>query len=376
MMRIYLKAYQKYLLAFCLLLSLAQSSYAWRITEIMSPFPPHCVSENQWVDPYQFNPMNLFDGQKSVWDICAIAVKEPGYAIDFKLESAIQIDELRITLDPKAKRTITKIDVMFYLTDLSAKYPYALQEVDLYENQEKIIFKDMLAWNTRLKKLDRNFDQKRIDLGLDEKGIAPPIRFDKIGIVVREISEGQGAVGIEEIQLLLKGKTLVLENETELRHQHAEFIGKAYRYILENNVLINDQAKWVFSDQGSIWYQGELTEAIAKLLKITAKKKADWQVDQPVKVGFWRFEKQHIEVSDLTKKKFLPLSLWVDEAPRKMQIDHPLYGGTYQVKTALAEEQEEAEPDPNADPNADPKANSKNKPNLKPEEKAPSFRTN
>jgi hypothetical protein len=359
------KPYQKYLLSFCLILASVQAAYAWRITEIISPFPPHCVSENQWLDPVQFNPMNLFDGQKSVWDICAIAVKAPGYTVDFKLEAPLQIDELRISLDPKAKRKITKIDVLFYLNDLSAKYPYALQEVDLYENQEKIIFKDMLAWNTRLKKMDRNFDQKRIDLGLDEKGITPPIRFDKIGIVVREMSEGQGAVGIEELQFLLKGKTLVLENEKDIRSQHAEFIGKAYRYILENNVLIGDQAKWVFSDQGAIWYQGELTEAIAKILKISGKKKTEWQADQPAKIGHWRFEKQHIEISDLSKKKFTPLTLWVDEAPRKMQIEHPLYGGTYQVKTPVVTEEVDQDTEVQAD----------EKTAQKPTEKAPSFIT-
>jgi hypothetical protein len=312
------------------------SLYAWKITEIISPFPPHCVSENQWINPYQENPMNLFDNKESIWKICDFAVETPGYTIDFKLDAPIEIDEIRISRDSKAKRKIEKLDVLFYLSDLSTKHPYLVQEFVFYEDQQSLVFKGLLPWNPRLRQLDKNLDSKREALGLDSKGLQAPIKFDKIGFVIRELSDGTEAVGLQSISLRINKKELVLENEQEIRNSHAEFIGKAYQYIIQNNILIslNDYPnQYLFADTGAIWYKGELNDKLAKILKLNAKKKGEWSNETLVKIGDWKFENQHIEVAELGKKKFTPLVLWIDEAPKKIKLIHEIFGGEFKVMT-------------------------------------------
>ena len=115
-----------------------------KIRGISAPHPPHCMSLDQWADPYAASPLSLFLPDEP-WAPCPRAIVQPGYTIYFRLAAPVQIDEVRLLPPPEshrykprtrrrgetvsAPRLIREVDLFLFDKRLSRQYPIHVEHL-------------------------------------------------------------------------------------------------------------------------------------------------------------------------------------------------------------------------------------------------------
>ena len=336
------------------------------ISEVSAPHPKHCLDERQWRSPQTFSPYNLFDRDvSSVWQLCGYAIQDPGYTVTFTLAQPIEIDgfilkqvlkqtsvedEKGSTQRKKRRRKrevverqergvgqslkrFKRLQIIFFNSEISQRYPIYFQEIK-FDNAERVAleYRKMMAWNPILIG-DSLFDERRRALGLDSRGIRPPIKVDKVGFVFWDY-EGEGEPpALSELVLTLKGERYQINQVAKKKSAYGQRAGKLYDLLTRDYMLIGDDRAMIFSRSGTIWgMEGE--EENAKVM------------------GAWRFLDHRIEVDLSTKQQgrtsarrraqlekrrkddYQPLHLIVDEGPGRIYILGGPLAGEYDATRA------------------------------------------
>ena len=336
------------------------------ISEVNAPHPKHCLDQRQWQNPQSFNPYNLFDQDRtSVWQLCDYAIKDPGYTVNFTLNQPITIDGFilkqvlehastktqggrkqrrlkrrrrakgstdHLKIDDQLKR-FKRMQIIFFNSQISQRYPVYFQEIK-FDGAEQVAleYRKMMTWNPILIG-DSLFDERRRALGLDPKGMTPPIKVDKVGLVFWDY-EGKGEPpALAELTLTLGGKHYQAKHVPAQKLSYGQRIGKAYDLLTRDYMFIGDDRALIFSRSGTIWgMEGE--EEVAKVM------------------GAWRFVNDRVEVDLSSRQKgrtsarrrkvlkrrrknsYQPLHLIVDEAPTRAYILNSALAGEYDMTRA------------------------------------------
>ena len=329
------------------------------IKSMSAPYPKHCLDERQWLDPQRSSPYNLFDGdQTSAWSPCLYALKDPGYTVNFTFTMPIELDGMVISqqltppedksvktqgrkqrrrvrkrAQPQPQRRFQKVQVLFYSSAISDRYPIYFQDV-LFNGEREIEleYRDPLKWNPILIS-DSNFDERRQALGLEASGIEPPLEIDRVGIVFWEL-EGSGAPpALSELSFKLKGETYRAHVETSRLKTHAERIGRGYHNMIEDRMYLSDERALIFARSGTIWaMEGE--EEVAKVMGAWRRSAYGIEVDLSNQQHKRASARQRRRIERRRARAYKPLHLIIDEAPRRVFIKNSALAGEYQIERA------------------------------------------
>ena len=326
------------------------------VLDVSAPHPKHCLDERQWRGFRGHTPFNLFDGDpKSLWQPCSYALADEGYTVNIDLKTPIEFDGLEIIQASKGslinsevgERTRTSkkgetppsihrfehLQLLFFNHDISVKYPIYFQEIQFDgDDRIKIKYDGALKWNPRLLG-DSMFDERRRALKLSPKGISPPLKTHKIGIVFPRFDSSQPPPALAELKFYLRGVEIKVTNLAQREREYSEVMSKVYELMVKDFMFIGERRAMIFSHTGTIWAM-EDEEEEAKV------------------IGGWRFNQDRLEYDISSRQRqrvsakrrakierareqyYQPLSLILDEAPDRVFIKTGELQGEYQTVKA------------------------------------------
>lgn len=309
-----------------------------------APHPKHCLDQRQWLGAENHHPLNLFEGKSELWIPCEYALRDQGYSVTFPLAQPIKMDgfiirqaltglvEIKSTSKRAKTKTqevprklIDKMQILFFNSKLSQKYPIYFHEVH-FEGQAEVSvrYEEPLDWNPILLR-DANFDERRRALKLPAMELTAPIEIDRLGVVFWERSAGEAPTALEQLELTLGGKRIPidLKKVRDARRTAAQAIEKQYAKALQGFLLIGEERSLVFAKTGTLWAM-------------------EGEDEHPKVIGKWRSKSGPFEMvlgtvkslkSDEKRNRlaYQPLHLIIDEAPDRIIIKDPRLKGDYQV---------------------------------------------
>jgi hypothetical protein len=350
------KSFYNLLLILCTLmmppsLSLANPTQVITIRDISAPHPKHCLDERQWKDIGKYSPFNIFDNNnKSVWIPCSYSLKDAGYTLNIDFASSIQIDGIEIkqidandaleTENSRLKRSkskstseprqmIEKMQIIFFNHDISKKYPIYFQEIKFEgRTSVKVKYDGMLNWNPILLG-DSMFDERRRALKLSSKGMTPPIKVDKIGLVFPNFDPALPPPAIRELSLFSLGKKIKTESLENSRRDYSEVMAKVYDLMVRDFMFIGDDRAMIFAQTGTIWSmegEAEVAKVIGGWRFLNGRIEVDLSAKQQGRV----VSKRKARIESSRNRYYTPLKLIVDEAPDQILIQNGPLSGAYQ----------------------------------------------
>lgn len=332
-----------------------------QIISVSAPHPKHCFDERQWLDAMRFSPYNAIDGDaKTAWSPCLYALEDAGYTINFSFQFPIEVDGMVISQllsvestpantkrrsrararaksrrakAPESRKRFTKVQVLFFNSSISDRYPIYFQEV-LFEGeaQKEFEYRERLKWNPILI-ADSSFDERREALGLDASGINPPLEIDRVGLVFWGV-EGIGAPpALRDLSFKLKGKRYPVKIKRGKRAEHAQEITKAYQRVIADQMYLSDDRAVIFARSGTIWgMEGE--EEVAKVMGAWRESAHGVEVDLSPQQRKRTSAKTRRSLKRKRAHSYGPLHLIIDEAPDRVVIKNTTLAGEYQITRA------------------------------------------
>ena len=286
----------------------------------------HSLAADQYKSPGEHALPNAFDGDPAtIWYVPAPALSEPGYTVEVSLAAPVQVDQLRIVVDPspgplgRAAR-FSSVELNFWDRSLSTTFPIykRMLSIPIDRPAADLAVPNPAKWNAQLIN-DDGFGDKRRSRGFGDT-IPLPLTIDALTIVVQETTPGVSPATVADVLFMLHGVTLQVARMDEVKSRHRVFIETGLKHIVEGRYFVGPTRTLHFG------YSGAVSEISA----------ADWAAGRAEgksrkKLGSWRIEGARLEFA--AGKKFEPVDYALDEAPTRVMFRTPPVAGEYSVAT-------------------------------------------
>jgi len=334
---------------------LAPAENAVVIKKLGVPRFAHGLAADQYRSPGAHGLANAFDGDPAtVWWLPTPAIAESGYTVDVQLATPVQIDQLRITLDPPVvpnpppragKKAappagrpgrLTSVELNFWDKSLSTTYPIYKRSLSLPADRPfaDLGIPETARWNSALIN-DETFGDKRRAKGYGNTVPFPPT-IDALTIVVQGVEPGELPPMIAEVQFLLHKTLLPIADLSELKAKQRAFIENGLRHIVEGRYFVGPDRTLQFSYSGGLY-------------EFTAANWAAGNMDEKhrKKLGTWRIEAARLEIQASTRA-WEPVDYTIDEAPGRVLFRTNPVAGEFAVATRAPVPEGAAAPPPEA----------------------------